>query len=253
MKPILLAFLMVYFAGAARDVGAAAEAPIPPDFGVRRQGKLERIVYSESAGERYNPVHKEAIEAQCATARALGLTDAHPSFEPGHDRPLKTESWRFSNERRWALFTALHVYECDGSSTSDTSSGRLCGCTYRIQIRRTYELKNRPDGGVAHEDPAKVRQLAPEVIGRDVVAGIPCVIRRQRLGAEGWIDRCITDDPSEELPPPLRDRTLAEVTQHRDREAPHSWSRTVKVVQDALVDIGIFDPRNGATTRGEAP
>ena len=252
----------------------AVEAQAPPGFAVKRSGHLETVIYSESVGELHNAVDRKTIEAQCAAARRAGLTDKHPAFEAGYDRPLKTENWRFGNERHWANFSVLHAYGCGRPAVATGSPDRLCGCTYGVQIHRTVHIRKREGGrtedllvdlteGTARrrvsQDPAvadldidatRVRALAPEVVGRDVVVGVPCVMRRQRLGAEGWIDRCITEDESKKLSPEMRYRTLSETTWSKDGKELHGWSKAVKVVQNASVDTGVFDLPDGVVTEG---
>jgi hypothetical protein len=93
-------------------------------------------------------------------------------------------------------------------------------------------------------DAANVLALAPEALGHDVVAGLPCTVRRQRLGTEGWIDRCLTgNDPA--LPPQLRFQTLREITPYRNGHRVHSQDRVIRVEKQASVDAAVFEVPQG--------
>src|SRR5207237_9674608 len=87
--------------------------------------------HTDVIGETGNPVNKPSVERQCAIARELGQTDKHPVFEPGHDRPLATESRRFANAHHGVSFDTLHAYECDRAGPAAPSTPALCDCTYR--------------------------------------------------------------------------------------------------------------------------
>ncbi len=255
---------MALYAAASAGVALSAEAPVtvavPADFGVRPRGTSESVVYSEVIGETTNPIDKRAIEAQCDIARRLGLTDKHPVFEPGHDQPLKTHSRRFFNPRRSASYDTLEAYECDRDAPAATSTQAVCDCIYRPRARRQVEIRHAGGGhmetvgidlaqrkavrsvtaGRPTADPdaiaARFRTLAPEVVGRDEVAGIPCVLRRQRLSADAWIDRCISEDERHVLPQALRHRTLSETLYSQGGREVRGGSKAVTVIPHASVD-----------------
>ena len=91
--------------------------------------------------------------------------------------------------------------------------------------------------------------LAPEVVGREVIAGIPCVVRRQALGAAGHIDRCIAEDPDHHLPDWLRYQALSETVPSQDGKSTFRWTRTDDVVMNATVDAGVFKLPRGITLK----
>jgi hypothetical protein len=238
---------------------------VPADFGVRPSGTADTVVYSEVIGEAVNPIDRATIEAQCRAARQLGLTDRHPVFEPGHDHPLRTESRRFTGAGRWAVYDTLHSYGCDPAPARTPSPEALCACTYRSHAVRHVQIRKAAGGRIetlwidlaqrtAHrsiiadrsvDDPdapaRRLRTLAPAVVGRDRVAGIACVLRRQRLSADGWIDRCIADDEAARLHPALRDRALSETTYADGGRRIEAWSKATTLIEDASVDSGVFE------------
>ena len=264
---ILRAVAAASCASACMAVAADALVPVqvPADFRIKPTGRQEAVLYTESVGERRNPLDRATVEAQCQAARAGGLTDKHPVFESGHDQPLKTESRRFSAGRRWAEMSTAQVYQCDGPPDTTGSVGYLCGCTYRLQERRSVQIgridkgrhetlqvdlargtaRRRSQAPAAAPDPggdaARVKALAPEIVGKDQVAGVACVVRRQKLGANAWTDRCIVEDEAMKLHPDLRFRALSESTPARDGKGMYSWMKAVKVIQNASVDAGVFE------------
>ena len=247
---------------------SAAEALVPvappTEFRTVLTKTLVPVVFSQSSGEAFNPINKSAIEAQCEAARQTGLTDKHPVFEAGHGKPVKTESMRFGNATQRAHFSILHAYECVRPEGRPAGADGVCGCTYRVRLQHRLEIRNTRPSGVetlkidlekgsaqrsvtavpsaldSQRDAARVIALAPEVVGRDTVAGIACVVRRQRLGAEGHIDRCIAEDPEHRLPPEVRFQALSETVPSQDGKSTYRWSRTDKVVLNATVDAGVF-------------
>lgn len=258
----------------------AADAPVPvsapPEFRTLSTRASVPVVFSQSSGEAFNPVDKGAIEAQCEIARKAGLTDKHPVFEAGHGKPVKTGSLRFSNATQWALLTTLHAYECVRPEGRPSGADGVCDCTYRVRPHYRAEIRNTLATRVetltidltkgtaqrrvvavrsaadAQRDAERVIALAPEVVGRDVVAGIPCVVRRQPLGAQGHIDRCVAEDPERHLPPELRYQAMSESIPSQDGKSTYRWSRADKVVLNATVDAGVFKLPEGIAVK-EAP
>lgn len=254
---------------------ATVEMPLAPEFRIKPSGTAQEMVVIHSLGEVRNAIDRSTIEAQCVAARQSGLTDRHPVFEQGYDKPPKTENQLFIRGRNEASYTTRYPYRCDRvPHPSEGSADYLCGCTYRVQVDRTAQIKKFEAGrfefisidvtkGTARKqtgvdrslpfDPnaagEKVKGLAPEVLGRDVVAGIPCVIRRQRLGPKGWTDRCIVEDEPQKLPVHLRFRALAETTPSADGKGMYSWTKAVRVVTDASVDTGVFDLPDGIVVK----
>lgn len=249
---------------------------IPHGFALRTTGNRDTVVYAASVGERVNPFDRSTIESQCEIARALGQTRLHPLFEAGYDQPLKTENWRFSTSRRSVELSVLHAYGCDQPPPrTPDSANYACGCTYRVHLQRDMHIRKQEDGRVEtitidvsrgtgrryvaadHSVPEPNRAerlvtgLAPEVVGHDTVAGIPCVIRRQHIGS-AWTDRCIAEDPEQHLAPFLRFSALSETTTQLNGQGVYSWVKTVRVVPEASVDNGVFEVPEGITLQGDA-
>ena len=255
---------------------AVGTLPIPAEFMTEPARSNVTVVFARSAGEVFNPIDKRAIEAQCEMARQSGQTQKHPVFEAGHDKPVKTTSLRFSTATQSAHLTTLYAYECTRAQGRPAGADGLCGCTYQVQPRWRVEITNqlstgaetltiditkgtgqrRVKPGVAKGDAARnaerVAALAPEVVGRDVIAGIPCVVRRQALGAGGHIDRCIAEDPEHHLPDWLRYQALSETVPSQDGKSTYRWTRTDEVVMNATVDAGVFKVPRGITLK-ESP
>lgn len=264
----LAAATAALLAGAVLAADALVPVSVPFEFRVTPTRSTTPVVYAHSSGEFRNPIDRAGIEAQCEAARASGMTDKTPVFEAGYDKPLKTESLRFSNDTHWAHYSVIHQYQCSRASRAANSAEGLCGCTYRVQPHYTVQIKNRvggkveiidadltantarrryvSDGGVTGHE-SQVRALAPEVTGKDVIAGIPCVVRRQKLG-EGYIERCVAEDPDRRLPASLRFSALSETTPSPDGKK-YQWTRTDKVVLNATVDTGVFAPPAGVTIK----
>lgn len=231
------------------------------------------VVFARSSGEAFNPIDKPAIEAVCEAARQTGLTDKYPVFEAGYGKPVKTESLRFSNATQRALLSTLHAYECVRPAGRPVGANGLCDCTFRVRPHYRAEIKNTLATGVEtltvdltkgtaqrrvaasrpgadlQRDAERIVALAPEVVGRDVVAGIPCVIRRQPLGAQGYIERCIAEDPEHQLPPMLRYQALSESIPSEGGKSRFSWSRTDQVELNAAVDAGVFKLPDGVIVK----
>jgi hypothetical protein len=230
----------------AASVAAAAPSDVmdpPAGFGVRLTGTLEPVVVAEAVAHSPGSVDRSSIEAQCDSARAVGLTTRHPVFEAGDDQPTRTQTLRFGNERHRADFVTRHIYECAAPPRTTSSADFLCGCTYRVQVRRSVRVGNgdaRPAD--AERDPDRVRRLMPETLGADTVAGIACVWRRLRLPGGVRIERCIADDDAGPLPSFLHGRALAEITA-RAADPPLQSSRVTRVVLHARVDAGVFAVR----------
>jgi hypothetical protein len=235
---------------------ALAHAPIvvhaPPGFAVPATGAMESVVYAEVVAQSPNPVDHATVEAQCEAARMAGLTVRRPVFEPGFDRPLNTVTVRFGNARHQADFVTRTVYDCELPSRTSRAADALCACTYRLREQRSVRIETAAPGADPARELARVRALMPEETGRDTVAGIPCVWRRQRFPADLsdsrtidlTIDRCIVHDEAGVLPGFLRGRALAETMGART-------SRATRVVLDAAVDAGVFAaaPRDPGTER----
>jgi hypothetical protein len=233
-------------AACAASVAAAAPSDVldpPAGFGVRLTGTLERVVVAEAVAQSPGPVDRSSIEAQCDSARAAGLTTRQPVFEAGHDQPIRTETLRVGNARHQADFVTRHVYECATPPRTANSADFLCGCTYRVHIRRSVQVGRR-DIRPAQAKRAldRVRRLMPEVLGADTVAGIACIWRRLCLPDDVRVDRCIADGDIGALPPFLHGRALAEVTA-RAGDPPLQSSRVTRVVLHARVDAGVFAVR----------
>lgn len=272
---------LAVFAGAAcllASVAAAATGavPIPAEFMTEPARSNVTVVFARSSGEAFNPIDKRAIEAQCEMARQNGQTEKRPVFEAGHDKPVKTTSLRFSTSTQSAQLTTLHAYECAHAQGRPAGADGLCGCTYQVRPRWRVDITNllptgaevltidltkgvgqrRVKPGVARGEAARnaerVTALAPGVVGHEVVAGIPCVVRRQALGAGGHIDRCIAEDPEHHLPDWLRYQALSETVPSQDGKSTYRWTRTDEVVLNALVDAGVFKAPRGITLK-ESP
>ena len=250
--------------------------PIPAEFMTEPARSNVAVVYARSSGEAFNPIDKRTIEAQCEMARQSGQTQKRPVFEVGHDKPVKTTTLRFSTATQSAQLTTLYAYECAHAQGRLAGVEGLCGCTYQIQPRFRVEITNQlPTGaetlniditkgtgqrrvkpavakGEAARNAERVAALAPEVVGREVIAGIPCVVRRQALGAAGHIDRCIAEDPDHHLPDWLRYQALSETVPSQDGKSTFRWTRTDDVVMNATVDAGVFKLPRGITLK-ESP
>lgn len=269
---LLLGLALASCAGASAAAEALTPVVVPAEFQIRSTRTNVPVVYSESAGEVVNAVDKRAIEALCEVSRKAGLTDKHPVFEAGYDKPVKTESLRFSNATHWAQLSTLHAYECVRPEGRPAGADGVCGCTYRVRPHYRVEIRNTLPKGVEtliidvakstaqrrvaarpgpdlKRDAERVLALAPEVVSRDVIAGIPCVVRRQRLGAQGHIDRCIAEDPDQHLPPDVRYQALSETVPSQDGKSTYRWSRTDKVVLNATVNSGVFMVPEGFTVK----
>jgi hypothetical protein len=233
---------------------AADAVDVPAGFGVRPTGTMERVVYSEVVAQSPNPIHRATIEAQCATARSMGLTTRQPVFEPGHDEPLKTETLRFGNAQHRADFTTHHRYDCALPPRTTRSADMLCGCTYRVREQRSVHVESVAASATDHSRTLDlVRRLAPQVIGPGSVAGIQCIWRRQQLSDDVWIDRCIVEDDTGVLPHFLRGRALAETTFGHHGTSIHSSSRATRVLLDASVDAGVFAVRPDDVPKERTP
>lgn len=250
----------------AGAVAADAKVGPPPGFPFKPGRNTEHVVYSETEAEYPNPIRRELLEQQCDMARQLGKTTKHPSFEAGHDQPNHRETVRMVGTTQTVTFHTVRAYLCDPMPPDRD----LCGCTYRMvtghvlhldrheagrhEIVR-YDIEKQqgtrfvgPDAPAPAGSARNLAALAPQVMGRDVVAGVPCVVRRQVLPG-GWVDRCIAWDPDGKLPAALRDQELASsfvVQDHPDRT---HRSRITKVVADALVNAGVFDLPPGANLK----
>lgn len=243
---------------------ALVPVPLPSDFGIHSIGSAEPVVYTESSGELQNFTDRRVIETQCEMARKRGDTTKTPVFEAGDDKPLKTETKRFTNARHWANYTVHHQYVCERPEGKTSSADGLCGCTYRVVPKYLAQIKNKTDRGLEIIDldvskrtaqrrllPGPVRadlergeadvlRLAPEVVGKDVVAGIPCVVRRQSMGGKNYMDLCVTEDPDKHLPAEMRYRALSEYMPRADGKGAHRWSKADKIVLNGLVDSAVF-------------
>jgi hypothetical protein len=261
----LLAVVLTAAGAAALAGDAMVPVPVPSGYGVQPTHSSMPVVYTESSGEYQKVVDRKIIEAQCDAMRQMGATDKTPVFEDGDGKPLKTQSRRFGNDRHWAIYSVLHRYVCDrppGRASSSTEA--LCDCTYRVKPHYTAQIKNRLDGQIEiididiatqiarrrvmpdhsvpnlERDAAYVLKLAPQVVGKDVVAGIPCVVRRQSMGGKNYMEICVSEDPEKHLPPDLRFRTLSEYMPTADGKGMYRWSKADKVVINAIVDSGVF-------------
>jgi hypothetical protein len=243
-------------------VAVAAEAlipvSIPAAFRSKATHSTEPVVYAHVVGE----------------FRNMGMTDGHAVFEAGYDKPLTTEDWQFTNELHSATLHVLNTYRCDRPEGRGSSADAMCACTYRVMPHYTAYIDNHVDGGRVEKlridfdtgkaerhlsagpstiDPARgaamVHAMAPEEVGRDVVAGIACVIRRQRWPGKGYFDHCITEDADKNLRPELRNRSLSATMVGSDGSGIGHWSRTDKVLLNAVVDSGVFAVPDGVTVK----
>ena len=96
---------------------------------------------------------------------------------------------------------------------------------------------------------AGLGSIAPEVVGKDVIAGIPCVMRRQSMGGTNYKDICVTEDPEKRLPEQMRFRTLSEYMPRPDGKGVYSSSRADKIVLNGLVDAAVFAIPDGYTVK----
>jgi hypothetical protein len=238
-SPLALATLSLIAACNARAADTLLQPP--SGFGVRSTGTIEAVVHAEVVAHTPGPVDRASIEAQCESARAVGLTTRHPVFEPGHDALTRTETLRYGTPRHQADFVTRHIYECAAPPAASTSADTLCGCTYRMHTRRSVHIERRD---LSTADPAlelaRVRRLMPEAMQPDTIAGIPCLWRRTRLPDDVRLERCVVEDPAGRFPAFLRGRALAETLLRHGSEVVHS-SRTTRLILHATVDAGVFD------------
>ena len=96
---------------------------------------------------------------------------------------------------------------------------------------------------------AGLGSIAPEVVGKDVIAGIPCVMRRQSMGGTNYKDICVTEDPEKRLPEQMRFRTLSEYMPLADGKGVYNSSRADKIVLNGLVDAAVFSVPEGYTVK----
>jgi len=256
-------------------VPAGVKVSLPAEYGLEPSGVMRDAAYVESEGETTNAFDRTTIEAQCELARSLGTTDRHPVFEPGYDKPLKTENHLFIRGLHRASYRTLHAYRCDREPTpGESSTDYACGCTYRVLPLRTahihesgsvrYEILRidltrrtaRRESGPSQALPPDasrelgvIKSYAPEVVAEEVVAGIPCVVRRHRSSKTAWTDLCIAEDDAATLPPELRMRALSEVTSSKVGESSHAWTKAVRVVPSARVDSTVFQLPEGVVTK----
>lgn len=257
--------------GLAHATDAMVPVSPPPEVHMVSAQVVVPVIYSESQGEVMNSFDRAGVEAVCFAARSTGLTTKKPTFESGFDKPLKTQDWRFSTETRTAHYSLTHEYGCATAASAADSTDAVCGCNYRTKSQYRAHIVNRSGGRVEiievdfadntatrrsmsdrkdASDPERLtRALAPEVIGQDVVAGIPCVIRRQKIDEEKHIDRCIADDAGVHLPPWAKFQTLSERFSGKDQKDFAYWTRTDRVVLNARADIGVFALPSGVKVK----
>jgi hypothetical protein len=265
IRTVVLAAAWTAAASALHAADALAPVALPSDFGVHAIGSVEAVVYVELSGELFNVVDRKGIEAVCTAARHSDQTTKTPRFEPGYDKPNKTETKLFANPHHWASYIIDHVYVCDRPEGRPGNSGdALCDCTYRVIPHYHAQIKNKTSDGLeiidldvakrtarrqvlhgyAGEDIGRgqfdLRAFAPEVVGKDVVAGIPCVVRRRSMGGANYADYCITEDPERHLPEQIRLRSLSTYIPRLDGKGPHMRSRADKVVPNGAVDAAVF-------------
>ncbi len=252
------------YATAAFAAEALVPVAYPSEFDIHSSGTVEPVVYAEASGEFTNPTDRKGIEAICENSRRMGLATRMPVFEAGDDKPIATRTWDFANERHSAHYTVRHDYVCDRAGPPATSGDALCDCTYRVKPKYSAHIRNQVDGNVEVIDidmsrrtarrrvmpgrlsldldrgEALVKRLAPEIVGRDVVAGIPCVVRRQGLGGANFMDLCVSEDPDRLLPAALRFRTLSEYQPSPSGKGAYRRSKTEKVVINAVADSAVF-------------
>jgi hypothetical protein len=251
----------------AACVSARADvAPVPPGFGVQERHVEMHVVYSRSQGESPNAVDRASIEKSCAVQRQLGATATTPTFEAGFDRPNRVELIQIVAPDAWASYETIHGYACDPASMG--SARDACACTYReltsrfVHIRKaagasTEVIDAEPTRGTGTRRTRAGAYRAPEgrpdaaafgpVVGHDVVAGMPCTIRRVDLGS-GRLERCLADRVPA-VPEALRDQELAQTRSLLVNGAAtaRDWRRTQLVQPDADIDAGVFDaPRDVA-------
>jgi hypothetical protein len=239
-------------------------APLPPDFGIQARHETVHAIYSKSQGESPNMVDRRQIEANCAIRRQFGSTSLTPIFEAGFDRPNRTEWVRVVAPTAWANYETMQGYACDPASMGPKHDD--CGCTYREMTSRFVHIRKSVDGVTDVIDAEVTRGTGTRrtrretwpmpgtgpdvavfgpVVGHDVVAGMPCSIRRQDLGT-GRTERCLADRvPS--VPRQQQDQLLAQTMYHLDHGQPikRDWWRTEVILPEADVDAGIFDAPRG--------
>ena len=263
-------WLLVLPAVGAYETNVAA--PLPPGFDVKpRGGPAERVVYAESSGEFLNGIFRKIIEPQCRASIDMGLASRMPSFEAGAELPSPVERWSYTNERHAAVYSLDHPYACDRPEVVKLP-GALCNCTFRrLEVRKARIRNVVPEGveildidfdkrsatrrllpGMTRLEPVAagddasrawlVGGLAPEVMGRERIQGMDCVVRRRTLGAGGYMEWCITEDEAKVLPPALRQRALRDVMHTPDPDRPAVWrNQTDRIVLESAIDAAVFE------------
>lgn len=255
-------------AALAQTLAHAAPAPLPAGFDVAARHETTHAAWSVLSGESPNVLDRGLVERTCAMKRSIGATTSTPVFESGTDRPDAVQIVHIASTTATAGYETIRGTVCDPATLGAT--GDICGCTFRqmtsryIHIRRTTggetevidvdltkgtgsrRTRRAAPGGAASAPDLAV--LGP-VVGHDVVAGVPCSVRRQDLGT-GRTDRCLAD-AADNIPPTLRLQELARTMYLLGPGGPErrDWRRTDRLDADAEVDLGVFDPPAGIAWR----
>jgi hypothetical protein len=255
-------------AALVQTLACAAPASAPAGFEIAPRHATTRAAWSTLAGESPNALDRSLIERTCAMRRSIGATQSAPVFESGTDQPDVVQVTRIASATAIASYETVRGTACDPATM--TASGDLCGCTFRrltsrfVHIRRaigedtelidvdlvkgtgTQRTRSGPlRAGLDLPDPAA---FGP-VVGHDVVAGMPCALRRQELGS-GRTERCLAD-AADGVPPALRLQELARTVYLLGPAGPsrRDWRRTERLDPEAEVDLGVFDPPAGIAWR----
>lgn len=281
MKAGSIASGLIVFAGFCAGSGLAAVTPgdkvIPPEnFAFRPKGTFETVVYARIESTLPGTVKRDRIEPACDLMRQVGTTALTPLFEAGADKPGRIETVRFANERLSVSFSTHRYYGCAGADKKVPAPYDLCGCTYRELVGRKINIRKRVGGQIetiridldratatrtaAPRGPERLdieeaeklmAALAPAKAGVETLIGMKCAVRRQDMPGGGWCEWCVTDSRDDLLHPSLRGRQLRHALYGPEgRAAPHVEDRTVEVVPDVLVDVGVFDIPEGMTLSG---
>ena len=270
--------LTILAATLAPLLAVAETAPLPDGFGLAPRHETTTAVWSTMAGESPGMWNRAVIERTCAARRSMGATMHTPVFEADPDRPNGVRIVQVVAAGAWASYETVQGAMCDAVTLHED----LCACTFRSTTSRYMHLRKTRDGvtevidvdfakgsatrrtrrasaadsAAAASAPAAVDLgFFGPVVGRDVIAGMPCSLRHQVLGS-GAIDRCLAD-AAPKVPAALRGQELSSTTTvMADGVAVRrDWRRVEAVDANADVDLGVFDVPAGFAVRdlGGAP
>jgi hypothetical protein len=140
MKALLVS-LLALLAAAARAQTAAP--PLPEGFAFASGSPVSAVRLDKQGVQGSFAANKESIERTCEQMRRVGSPQAGtPVFEPGWDRPFRTDEARFITLDRSAE-VKLQTHFTYGCSTN---ANEICRCRYEPQRSRTQQLRKIVDG-----------------------------------------------------------------------------------------------------------